>query len=138
MALAAKPVTATVALRRTTEDALPKATVRLQTGATPTVGPKVTAVAPPKATTPLVKAPVPSSTPPVPASVYAEGSTVPARKVFAPKPPEVSDFDIAGEPEEEVVEQGGSSGLDRWLTIAAAVVALLSAASTFMTYTSIK
>jgi hypothetical protein len=50
----------------------------------------------------------------------------------------VSDFDIAGEPEEEVVERGGSSGLDRWLTIAAAVVALLSAASTFMTYTSIK
>jgi hypothetical protein len=138
VALLAKPVTATVALGDSAQDALPKATVRLQPGAAPSGGPKVTAVAPPKATTPLVKAPVPGSTPPVPASVYAEGSTVPSRKVFAPKPPAVSDFDIAGEPEEEVAEQGGSSGVDRWLTIAAAVVALLSAASTFMTYTSIK
>ncbi|NBV86237.1 MAG: hypothetical protein EBS01_08265 [Verrucomicrobia bacterium] len=46
-------------------------------------------------------------------------------------------FDLAEGEDEEVGQGEGSSGLDRFLAVAAAVVALLSAASTYLAYTSV-
>jgi len=101
------------------------------------VAPKLAAVAPPKATVPLVKAPVPGSTPPVPASIVSDKATK-VHKVPVPQTAQFPAALFAEAPSEEEEVAPATGKLDRWLAVAAAVVALLSAASTFLTYTAIK
>lgn len=107
---------------------LPKATVKLQSpaGASP-AGPRPASVPAPKATVPLAKSPVPEKNAP------AEVGGVPARGGA----PAMLELDEADE-EQDQVQASGAGGMDKWLAIAASIVALLSTVSTFLAYSSIK
>lgn len=98
---------------------LPKATVKLQVPASAASGgPRPASVPAPKATVPLAKAPAPGR---------GEAASVPAA---------MASFEL--DEVEDSAESGSSGGVDKWLAIAASVVALLSTVSTFLAYSVVK
>jgi hypothetical protein len=76
----------------------------------------------PKATVPLATAPVPAA---APLAAPPKKAAVPAAAIVP---------DIGEEPE---ARQETSGGMEKWLAIAATVVALLAAISTFMAYSAV-
>jgi hypothetical protein len=81
----------------------------------------------PKATVPLATAPVPAAAPGGVAPVAA-----PPKKAAMPAAAMVADL---GEEPEAPTESAG--GMEKWLAIAATLVALLAAISTFMAYSAV-
>ncbi len=118
---------------------LPKATVKLQAsplGATPAV-PRPSPAGAPKATVRLAPGPVSAVSAPAPVPVPVKKVPAPVAvgaPVAASVPVGPSPFEAA----EEEVAAPASGGLEKWLAIAATVVALLSALSTYMAYSSLK
>jgi len=100
---------------------LPKATVKLQVPTSAASGgPRPASVPAPKATVPLAKAPAP----------------VPGRGEAASAPAAMATFEL--DEVKDSAESVSAGGVDKWLAIAASVVALLSTVSTFLAYSVVK
>jgi hypothetical protein len=107
---------------------LPKATVKLQAPAgAPPAGPRPASVPAPKATVPLAKPPVPAKAAPA----AGEAQEAPVRAA-------TSEASFGVDESEEVAQESAAGGLDKWLAIAASIVALLSTVSTFLAYSAVK